>query len=874
MPPVSALDQTPSSSAQESSTVVRFLSLRGVRWRIDLGVLPSSSSSIVDLRRVAADSRRRYANLRRRLIVDPHLSKDDINSDLVKDNPLSQSPGKCLIETSKSWLTFFPLATEKTGKLVWKEEIERVLCFKGRQKSKVPEGWMFHVIDTVPLGLDNMVYIDTNPHVVSTDSIWSRYFRNAEVEKMLDQDLSRLYPDQESYFQTTICQTMLRRILLLWCLIHPECGYRQGMHEQLAPLLYVLHVDLQYLSHVRGQYEDHFNDEFQGVSLPETDLSANYRFEKIMNRNIGTDGDNSSQGKTAKVRSLDELDPETKDIFFMSDAYGAEGELGVILSEKFMEHDAYCMFDILMNDAHGVVAMAEFFSPSPSIGSSTGLPPIIEAASAIYQLLATVDSSLHSHLVELGVEPQYFAMRWLRVLFGREFPLEDLLIMWDKIFSYPNNKNFPHQANEVEFRCRILCSPRGAFILAMAVSVLLHLRSSLLATDFATACLQRLLNIPEDLNVKKLIEKAKSLQALALDLVFSSCSQGGTSRYNREGRRGHSLSYGSSPITPNQLSDSYWEEKWRSMYASEELKKGNSTTTTSSDKKKEAVARKLSLSRTGSVPCPMEIPNKNGGPSDEKTIVDSNTENDQSKYRCGIPSTSEVETESYFHGEQDDQNIKRKQSDIAGETCFSAENLSTMTSPLRMVNDHEYDSDESSVTSSSLVVDSYDEINHVEEPCSYIIDKEGITKCISESGHGSGREETDAAPLKQQKPLAGRFQLFQKSNRGGCQVHERMKDEDKDINETLRTIGKSMFDKIQVLTATLNDWNLWTSLAFQPKDDKPIAMLIIELALKKDQIPENSGNSRSNADDLGQQQIAAFAALDELQKISNLLSEM
>ncbi|XP_042441522.1 TBC1 domain family member 5 homolog A-like [Zingiber officinale] len=770
MPPVSALDQTPSSSAQESSTVVRFLSLRGVRWRIDLGVLPSSSSSIVDLRRVAADSRRRYANLRRRLIVDPHLSKDDINSDLVKDNPLSQSP----------------------------------------------------------------------------DSIWSRYFRNAEVEKMLDQDLSRLYPDQESYFQTTICQTMLRRILLLWCLIHPECGYRQGMHEQLAPLLYVLHVDLQYLSHVRGQYEDHFNDEFQGVSLPETDLSANYRFEKIMNRNIGTDGDNSSQGKTAKVRSLDELDPETKDIFFMSDAYGAEGELGVILSEKFMEHDAYCMFDILMNDAHGVVAMAEFFSPSPSIGSSTGLPPIIEAASAIYQLLATVDSSLHSHLVELGVEPQYFAMRWLRVLFGREFPLEDLLIMWDKIFSYPNNKNFPHQANEVEFRCRILCSPRGAFILAMAVSVLLHLRSSLLATDFATACLQRLLNIPEDLNVKKLIEKAKSLQALALDLVFSSCSQGGTSRYNREGRRGHSLSYGSSPITPNQLSDSYWEEKWRSMYASEELKKGNSTTTTSSDKKKEAVARKLSLSRTGSVPCPMEIPNKNGGPSDEKTIVDSNTENDQSKYRCGIPSTSEVETESYFHGEQDDQNIKRKQSDIAGETCFSAENLSTMTSPLRMVNDHEYDSDESSVTSSSLVVDSYDEINHVEEPCSYIIDKEGITKCISESGHGSGREETDAAPLKQQKPLAGRFQLFQKSNRGGCQVHERMKDEDKDINETLRTIGKSMFDKIQ----------------------------IIELALKKDQIPENSGNSRSNADDLGQQQIAAFAALDELQKISNLLSEM
>lgn len=33
--------------------------LRGVQWRINLGILPSSYSSIEDLRRVTADSRRR-----------------------------------------------------------------------------------------------------------------------------------------------------------------------------------------------------------------------------------------------------------------------------------------------------------------------------------------------------------------------------------------------------------------------------------------------------------------------------------------------------------------------------------------------------------------------------------------------------------------------------------------------------------------------------------------------------------------------------------------------------------------------------------------------------------------------------------------------
>lgn len=38
----------------------RFSDLRSVRWRIDLGVLPSSlSASIEDLRRITADSRRR-----------------------------------------------------------------------------------------------------------------------------------------------------------------------------------------------------------------------------------------------------------------------------------------------------------------------------------------------------------------------------------------------------------------------------------------------------------------------------------------------------------------------------------------------------------------------------------------------------------------------------------------------------------------------------------------------------------------------------------------------------------------------------------------------------------------------------------------------
>ncbi|KAE9608086.1 putative Rab-GTPase-TBC domain-containing protein [Lupinus albus] len=103
------------------------------------GVLPASSS-IDDLRRATADSRRRYASLRRQLLVETHIAKDGSSSDdVVMDNPLSQNP----------------------------------------------------------------------------DSSWSRFFHCVEIKRIVVQDLSRLYPEHGSYFQTPGCQGMLRRILLL-----------------------------------------------------------------------------------------------------------------------------------------------------------------------------------------------------------------------------------------------------------------------------------------------------------------------------------------------------------------------------------------------------------------------------------------------------------------------------------------------------------------------------------------------------------------------------------------------------------------------------------------------------------------------------------
>ncbi|XP_072962972.1 uncharacterized protein [Typha angustifolia] len=762
--------------------------LRGVRWRVDLGILPSSPTSVEEFRRVAADSRRRYASLRRRLLVDPHLSKDEKRSpDPAVENPLSQNP----------------------------------------------------------------------------DSMWGRFFRNAELEKMLDQDLSRLYPELGSYFQTDACQSILGHVLLVWCLRHPEYGYRQGMHELLAPLLYVLHIDVQHFSQVRALHEDNFNDNFDEAPFPDRELISNYKLKRTKNMG-GTDETNSFQSNAVKTSSLNELDPDTRSLFLMNDAYGAEGELGMILSEKFMEHDAYCMFDGLMNGAHGVVAISEFFSLHPSVESSTGLTPVIEASSALYHLLSIVDSSLHSHLIELGVEPQYFALRWLRVLFGREFSLENLLVVWDEIFSYSNHISYIDIAN-IEYNIRLFCAPRGAFILSMAVSMLLHLRSSLLASEHATTCLQRLLNFPEDVNMKKLIEKARSVQALALKTNLSSSFSRGRTLMNQPDdvcQADNSVGMSSPTTSPN-----FWEEKWKVLHKAEDLHKENKPII-SNMKKGSSMENLSSSAKSDTV---MTMKKKKDYWSSGRHI----TFNDLTG-ADGISDTSRAKSSLYisrknFSAEEINQNIVREHSNVSGEACLSADcslRFSTLTNP-------QHDPGKSS-SYLSFVADYDDETCHMEESCSSSIDSEirnefesssvaevklnkrtsRIKTSLEEQGppckhqcsgkfNGSSDEEklNSSGVEELCKEISSMMASDEASHSFGVGWNLELRDEE--LIRLLRSIGQKVLESIQVINSVFQQ----------------------DLSL-------DSVDNPSNANPRLREQPIALAALKELKKIGDLLCEM
>ncbi|KAH9613676.1 hypothetical protein KSS87_019751 [Heliosperma pusillum] len=771
---------------------LRFPDLRSVRWRINLGVLPSINFTIDDLRRVSADSRRRYAALRRRLLIDPHITTFGNNSpDLRIDNPLSQNP----------------------------------------------------------------------------DSTWGRFFQSAELEKMVDNDLSRLYPEHGSYFQTPGCQGLLRRILLLWCLRHPECGYRQGMHELLAPLIYVLHADIQHLIEVRKLYEDHFVDKFDEDLLNEK-LDFNLKLSSKF-----PEDNNGFKEKSRKHSSTTDLDANLQSVVLLSDPYGAEGELGIVLSEKFMEHDAYCMFDALMNGSGGDVAMAEFFAHSPASSTHTGLPPVIDASLALYHLLSIVDPSLYSHLIELEVEPQYFALRWLRVLFGREFSLEVLLTIWDEIFSFDNSK-----PTLSEHDPGVLSSPRGAFISAMAVSMMLNVRSSLLATELATSCLQRLLNFPKQVNLEKLIGKAKSLVPSALDANMI----GHGNHVRQKGLKGHthSLSFdSSSPHTPvNIVPERYWEEKWRLTQKEEETKKENCTIQQASPHKRGWTEKiKSKLSRTESDPCPgkREVRDRVRKPLVRRSLLE-----DLSRHLNADEDTEETQHEKLFSLDPSDLGFP---DDARSANEELSPVFSGPTSPV------ENDSEKSSVASnvSNDMADGgtrNSSFQSTTEESPFPISDAPVVSACGESGSDDGsrvvRELSVVAP-KERKILTGKLPWLWKFGRhnSGEGTSDRKSENGKSddsasiegskvetsISEVngdgiilktdgcdqalicaLRNLGQSMLENIQVI-----------ELAFQPERSQAGSL---------DQL------SKHGLVDKGQ--VTAMTALKELRKISHLLREV
>ncbi|RYP69247.1 hypothetical protein DL771_006215 [Monosporascus sp. 5C6A] len=251
----------------------------------------------------------------------------------------------------------------------------------------------------------------SDPLADDPDSPWNTLRRDEALRADILQDVQRL-PEVPFYHEPRT-QTLILDVLFIYCKLNPDVGgYRQGMHELLAPIVYVLEQDA--------------------------------------------------------------IDP-------VGAAPGASTDLMMVemLDASFIEHDAFALFSKVMDRAKSFYevgdAPSKNLSSTPSLGRESSTSSIVEKSQHIHEVcLRRVDPELSEHLKNIEVLPQIFLIRWIRLLFSREFPFDQMLTLWDTLFAI---------------------DPTLQLIDLICTAMLIRVRWELLEADYSVA-LQLLLKYP------------------------------------------------------------------------------------------------------------------------------------------------------------------------------------------------------------------------------------------------------------------------------------------------------------------------------------------------------------------------------------------
>lgn len=286
--------------------------------------------------------------------------------------------------------------------------------------------------------LDDLDLTYNNPLSQDEKSPWNQYFEDSELRIMIKQDVIRTFPEIE-FFQTSDVQAMMVNVLFHYARQHPQISYRQGMHELLAPIIFVLHNDQQAFLHA---------------------LELDY---------------------------IREFPDALRD------------DLRELLNPDYTEHDAFFLFNQVMdaveswyswNENYVKIDQFSFmpFTKTSTLGLHNGLG--VKLCRINQSMLKAHDFAIYTHLENMEIPLHVFGIRWLRLLFGREFILPELLILWDAIF-----------ADSLAFN----------LVDYIFVAMLICIRKPLLNSDYAK-CLSYLMKYPAGRNVTYILQLALHLK--------------------------------------------------------------------------------------------------------------------------------------------------------------------------------------------------------------------------------------------------------------------------------------------------------------------------------------------------------------------------
>jgi len=169
-----------------------------------------------------------------------------------------------------------------------------------------------------------------------------------------------------------------------------------------------------------------------------------------------------------------------------------------------VEHDSYTIFDRLMGHMKRYFVVAK-----PNHGKSrrrSAMPtetPIVARCEAFQEgLLKRTDRQLYRHLVDNDVQPTLYLLRWIRLLFAREFHIDDVMTIWDHLFATSKLSTAADAGGT--------CGIEIPLVDFMCLAMCLFVRSDLMQGD-NSICLRRLLRYPPVGDMGSLISRAVTM---------------------------------------------------------------------------------------------------------------------------------------------------------------------------------------------------------------------------------------------------------------------------------------------------------------------------------------------------------------------------
>lgn len=303
---------------------------------------------------------------------------------------------------------------------------------------------------------------DKDPLAAVPNESQEYYQKNKEILSTLRKDITRTFSELD-FFQKQETQEMLERILFIWDKSQSDEGddketnYMQGMHELLAVVVMVFLKD-------------------------------------IHRAHPATQGNVSEIKEEERPKALDDDGKGSESQHSQSDPPAVQPGWSQVVSLEHLESDSYSLFTSLMN------VVLPFYSGASHIkGQADGTQPFLysRVQHIHYVLLQRYDPDLFAHLEAAQVLPHLYLIRWLRLLFTREFNIEQSFLVWDLLLQTKG-------LELVDYVC---------------VAMLSFIRDDLLSLDTAT-CLTRVFHYPA-LDNGQVSEVLSLAQALYDGTIFN-----------------------------------------------------------------------------------------------------------------------------------------------------------------------------------------------------------------------------------------------------------------------------------------------------------------------------------------------------------------